>query len=105
MTSTMIIIYIVFIAAIFYFLLIRPQKKQKQQRGDMLSQLQMNDEVYTVGGILGTITRIKTNTVWLRVSDKVEIEVLKTSIGGLKEKVEAQQEAQRAQQEAKNKKK
>jgi preprotein translocase subunit YajC len=105
LTSTMIIIYIVFIAAIFYFLLIRPQKKQKQQRGDMLSQLQMNDEVYTVGGILGTITRIKTNTVWLRVSDKVEIEVLKTSIGGLKEKVEAQQEAQRAQQEAKNKKK
>ncbi|MGI5892734.1 MAG: preprotein translocase subunit YajC [Bacillota bacterium] len=86
MTSTMMIIYVVFFIAIFYFLLIRPQKKQRQQRGDMLSKLQVNDEVYTIGGILGTITRIKENTIWLRVSEKVEIEVLKSSIGGLKSK-------------------
>jgi preprotein translocase subunit YajC len=86
LTSTMMIIYVVFFIAIFYFLLIRPQKKQRQQRGDMLSKLQVNDEVYTIGGILGTITRIKENTIWLRVSEKVEIEVLKSSIGGLKSK-------------------
>ena len=84
MSNTLIIVYIAFFIGIFYFLLIRPQKKQKQQRGDMMSRLQVNDEIYTVGGILGTITRIKENTIWLRVSDKVEIEVLKSSIGGLK---------------------
>jgi preprotein translocase subunit YajC len=84
LSNTLIIVYIAFFIGIFYFLLIRPQKKQKQQRGDMMSRLQVNDEIYTVGGILGTITRIKENTIWLRVSDKVEIEVLKSSIGGLK---------------------
>lgn len=90
MSSTLIIVYIAFFIGIFYFLLIRPQQKQKKQRGDMMSRLQVNDEIYTVGGILGTITRIKENTIWLRVSDKVEIEILKSSIGGLKIKGNSQ---------------
>lgn len=75
--------YIVFIVAIFYFLLIRPQKKQKKERNDMMSKLSVGDEIYTAGGILGTITRIKENTVWLRISEKCEIELLKSSIGGI----------------------
>lgn len=75
--------YIVFIAAIFYFLLIRPQKKQKKERTNMMSSLSVGDEIFTAGGILGTITRIKEHTVWLRISEKCEIELLKTSIGGI----------------------
>lgn len=75
--------YILFIVAIFYFLLIRPQKKQKKERNDMMSNLAVGDEIYTAGGILGTITRIKEHTVWLRISEKCEIELLKSSIGGI----------------------
>ncbi len=75
--------YILFIVAIFYFLLIRPQKKQKKERNDMMSKLAVGDEIYTAGGILGTITRIKEHTVWLRISEKCEIELLKSSIGGI----------------------
>ena len=77
------IIYVVFIIALFYFMLIRPQSKQRKERTDMLSNIKVGDDIYTIGGILGEITRIKEKTVWLRVSDKVEIEVLKSSIGGL----------------------
>ena len=80
--------YIVFIVAMFYLLLIRPQRKQKRERSSMMSALSVGDEIYTVGGILGTITRIKEHTVWLRISDKCEIELLKSSIGGLNTRTE-----------------
>lgn len=81
--------YMVFLVLIFYFLLIRPQQKQKKQRASMMDSLNVGDEIYTAGGILGTITRIKEQTIWLRISDKCEIELLKSSIGGLKAKDEA----------------
>ncbi|MCL1816233.1 MAG: preprotein translocase subunit YajC [Clostridiales bacterium] len=84
------LIYIVLMVAIFYFLLIRPQQKQKKQRNSMMDSLNVGDEIYTAGGILGTITRIKDQTIWLRISDRCEIELLKTSIGGLKTKDESQ---------------
>lgn len=76
--------WLVVMVLIFYFLLIRPQQKQKKQRSTMMDSLNVGDEIYTAGGILGTITRIKEQTIWLRISDKCEIELLKTSIGGLK---------------------
>ena len=77
----------------FYFMLIRPQQRQKKQRASMMDSLNVGDEIYTAGGILGTITRIKEQTIWLRISDKCEIELLKTSIGGLKAKEDIQTEA------------
>lgn len=84
--NTMMIIYIVALAAIFYFLLIRPQRKQRKERETMMDALSVGDEIYTVGGILGTVTRIKERTVWLRISEKTEIELLKGSIGGINNK-------------------
>lgn len=77
------IIYIVFILALFYFMLIRPQSKQRKERNNLLSNIKVGDDIYTIGGILGEVTRIKEKTIWLRVSDKVEIEILKSSIGGI----------------------
>ena len=86
MGSWVTIIYIVLLIAVFYFLLIRPQSKQKKERAAMMNSLTIGDEIYTIGGILGTVTRIKENTIWLRISEKTEIEVLKSSIGGINNK-------------------
>ena len=80
--------YLFFLVLIFYFLLIRPQQKQKKQRQAMMDSLNVGDEIFTAGGILGTITRIKEQTVWLKISEKTEIELLRTSIGGIKAKDE-----------------
>ena len=44
----------VFIFGIFYFLVILPQKKQKQQLQEMIAQLKINDEIVTNGGIIGS---------------------------------------------------
>ncbi len=82
--TTFTIVYILIFIAIFYFLLIRPQQKQRKKRNEMMSNLNVGDQIYTAGGILGTITMIKEETIWLKVADKVEIQVLKSSVGGLK---------------------
>jgi len=88
MGSYGIIVYIVLLAAMFYFLLIRPQRKQRKEKNEMMNNLSVGDEIYTVGGILGTVTRIKDRTVWLRISEKTEIELLKSSIGGFNKRTE-----------------
>ena len=75
---------IILIFVIFYFLLIRPQKKSQETHKNMLSQLKKNDEVITTGGIHGTIVNVKDNTVVLKIDDNVKIEVQKIAIGTLK---------------------
>ena len=53
---------------IFYFLLIRPQKKKEKKVKDMLAALKTGDRICTIGGIYGTITSIKDDTIELAVS-------------------------------------
>ena len=55
---------------IFYFMLIRPQRKKDKQVKDMLAALKHGDRVCTIGGIYGTITAIKDETIELSVSNE-----------------------------------
>ncbi len=50
---------LIIMIAVFYFLLIRPQKKKEKELKNMLSALKVSDEVATIGGIHGKIVRIK----------------------------------------------
>jgi len=77
---------IILIFAIFYFLLIRPQRKQQKEHARMVQDLEKNDEVITTGGIHGTIVAVKDNTFILRIADNVKIEVQKSYITALKKK-------------------
>lgn len=77
---------LILIFVIFYFLLIRPQQKQRKQHGEMLKSLAKNDEVVTNSGIHGTIMNVKDTTVTLRVDDNVKIEVEKFSVAYIKKK-------------------
>jgi len=77
---------IILIFAVFYFLLIRPQKKAQDDHKKMLETLKKNDEVITSGGIHGTIANVKDHTVTLKVDDNVKIEVQRSSIASIKRK-------------------
>lgn len=57
----------VLIFAVFYFMMIRPQRKKDKQVKDMLANLKVGDRICTIGGIYGTITAIKDDTVTLAV--------------------------------------
>ena len=59
--------------AVFYFILIRPQKKKEKKLREMLAALRVGDEVASIGGIHGKIARIKD-----------DIFVLETGIGTMK---------------------
>lgn len=75
------IIYLAVMVAIFYFLLIRPQKKRQRQMADMLDNLQVNDEIVTAGGIMGKIASIKEDSVTIETgADRVKIKLEKNSI-------------------------
>lgn len=75
------IIYLAVMVAIFYFLLIRPQKKRQRQMADMLDNLQVNDEIVTAGGIMGKVASIKEDSVTIETgADRVKIKLEKNSI-------------------------
>ena len=64
----------VLIFVIFYFMLIRPQRKKEKKVQEMLNALKVGDRVSTIGGIYGTITSIKDDTLELSVGrDNVKL--------------------------------
>jgi preprotein translocase subunit YajC len=69
---------VIFIA--FYFLLIRPQQKKQKAHNEMVSSLQVGDEVMTAGGILGRITGVSDHYAVVQISDNTEIKVQKSSV-------------------------
>lgn len=75
----------VLIFGIFYFLVILPQKRQRQQLQDMISQLKINDEVVTNGGVIGTIKEIRETSYVIQSAEKSFIEIGKQAVVGKKE--------------------
>ena len=75
---------LVFIVAIFYFLVFMPMQKQKKQQAAMLSNLQTGTDVLTTGGIVGTIISITDTTLILRVKpDNVKLQVMRSAVSSL----------------------
>lgn len=54
---------------IFYFMLIRPQGKERKQRAAMLASVKKNDRVVTIGGIVGTVTSVRDDEITLKVDE------------------------------------
>ena len=72
---------LIFIFAIFYFLLIMPQQRRQKKWQQMLSELKTGDKIVTSGGLRGTIVSIKDDAVQLRVPpDNLRLEVSRGSI-------------------------
>jgi len=72
----------VFIFGIFYFLVILPQKRQKQQLAEMIAALKINDEIVTNGGIIGKIKEIKDTSFIIQSAEKSFLEIGKSAIVG-----------------------
>lgn len=72
---------LIFIFAIFYFLLILPQQRRQKKWHAMLDALKTGDKVTTSGGLKGTIFSLKDDTVTLRVPpDNLKLDVTRGSI-------------------------
>ena len=75
------IIMIVIMVVIFYFFLIRPENKKKKAAEEMRSSLSVGDQITTIGGIVGRIVAVKSETIVFETSeDRVRMEVTKWAI-------------------------
>jgi preprotein translocase subunit YajC len=77
------VIPLVFLFAIFYFLLIRPQTRKAADLQKMLAALKRNDEVVTTGGLIGKIVELKDKTVMLEIAPNVRVMVERAQIAAL----------------------
>jgi len=74
-----ILLVVMFVA--MYFLMIRPQKKQEKQVNEMRNNLQVGDEITTIGGIIGKIVSIKEETITIETShDRTKIRFLRSAV-------------------------
>ena len=77
---------LVLIFVVFWFMLIRPQRKKDKQVKEMLNNLKAGDRICTIGGIYGTITGIKDDTITLSVGkDNLTMVVARWAIRSVEE--------------------
>lgn len=74
------VIMFVAIIAIFYFLIIRPQKKRDKETKAMLDAMKKGDKIITIGGIHGTVVAVKDQSVVVKVDDNTRIEFTKSAV-------------------------
>lgn len=78
-------IYLVAMIAIFYFLLIRPQKKREKETKMMLESLMVGDKIITIGGIHGKITQIKDDALIIESGALGNLSSIKVSRSAIRE--------------------
>ena len=70
--------------AVFYFFAIRPQRKKEKEIKEMRDSLRMGDEIITIGGIYGTIIKLKDDMVTIEIgSAKTKLDMTKWAIGSV----------------------
>ncbi len=73
---------------VFYFMLIRPQRKREKAENEMRNNLEVGDVITTRGGIVGTVRQIKDDTLVIETgSANVRITITRWSVGSKEEKI------------------
>lgn len=78
---------LVVMVAVFYFMIIRPQKKQEKETAKMLDELTPGDTISTVGGIIGVVLKVKDDMVLIETgADRTRIQIAKWAVRKVEEK-------------------
>ncbi|CAN5553423.1 hypothetical protein BH24ACT26_BH24ACT26_18130 [soil metagenome] len=94
------LIFLILMMVIFYFMLIRPQKRRAQQHRSLVDSLGDGDEVVTVGGLYGTVKRLGDEAIDLEIAPGTTVRVLKTAVARrLTEDLESSSELERTAEE------
>ena len=78
----------VFIFAVFYFLLIRPQQKKVKEHKAMLDALRRGDRVVTGGGIIGTIVKVEEHELLVEIAENTRVRVVRATVSEVTAKTE-----------------
>ncbi|MDR1377535.1 MAG: preprotein translocase subunit YajC [Synergistaceae bacterium] len=65
---------------IFYFFVLRPQRKRQKQQESLISGIARGDQVITIGGFLGTVREVRDDTFMVEIAEGVRVRILKSAI-------------------------
>jgi len=74
---------LIIFVAMFYFLLIRPQSKRAASQRKLMDNLALGDEVLTVGGVIGRVTKLRDNYIALSIGKDLEMIFQKNAIASV----------------------
>ena len=74
------LIFLVLLIGIFYFMLIRPQKRRVAEHRSLVESVGVGDEVVTIGGLFGTVQRVGDDEIELEVSPGTRLRFVKSAI-------------------------
>ncbi|MBQ7596589.1 MAG: preprotein translocase subunit YajC [Clostridia bacterium] len=102
-SSIMMWVYFGVIIVVMYFLMIRPQRKRTKEEQMMRDNIQIGDEITTIGGIIGRVVTVKEDSLIIESgADRNKIKITRTAVGinnTANEKLAAEREAAKAAQE------
>ena len=65
---------------IFYFFIIRPQRKRDKQHNNMIAGITRGDQIVTIGGFLGTVRDVRDDTFQIEIAEGVRVRILKSAV-------------------------
>ena len=75
------LIFLALLIVVFYFMLIRPQKRRVEQHKKLVDSIGLGDEVITIGGMYGTVRALREDEVELELSPGTKVRFIKSAIG------------------------
>ncbi len=67
---------------IFYFFIIRPQKKRDKQQKNMIDSISRGDQIITIGGFYGTVREVRDDSFQIEIAEGVRVTILKSAVQG-----------------------
>ena len=74
------------LGVMFYFLLIRPQQKQRKEQEALIKNVKTGDKILMNSGIYGIVSNVKDKSLMVKIADNVKVEVLKSAVGSVVQK-------------------
>src|SRR5262249_21365378 len=81
LVSPAIAIYLVILVAAFYFLIVRPQRRNAMIRRQLLNAVEVGDEIVTTGGVYGTVVAIEDDTLEIEIAPDVVVKLARGAVG------------------------
>ena len=67
---------------IFYFFIIRPQRKRDKQQKNMIDRIARGDQIITIGGFYGTVREVRDDSFQIEIAEGVRVTILKSAVQG-----------------------
>lgn len=86
-------LFLIMLVAMFYFLIIRPQRKRQKDHQNLLDSINRGDKVITIGGIYGEVESISEDSVVIKTESGALLRLMKGGIAGKQEMIDQQKGA------------